>query len=156
MSVFKGHFIICFLMLLMSFIFVKHFELPCVEKCYINKRALPCLDYIEFIDYRSKTSLFFIHGLPSLHQSIHLAVVPTEMTRILLFLFWYCDQYWYSSVEKAGSHSLIPILIVFNVSGLCRSRFVIMFEGFLVSSVEVCMQGVRRLLFPLVFRGKTF
>ena len=25
----------------MSFIFVKHFELPCVERCYINKRALP-------------------------------------------------------------------------------------------------------------------
>ena len=25
----------------MSSIFVKHFELPCVERCYIN--ALPCL-----------------------------------------------------------------------------------------------------------------
>ena len=25
----------------MSFIFVKHFELPCVERCYINKLALP-------------------------------------------------------------------------------------------------------------------
>ena len=30
-------------MLLMSFIFVKHFELPCVERCYVNKLALPCL-----------------------------------------------------------------------------------------------------------------
>ena len=28
-------------MLLMSFIFVKHLELPCVERCYINKLALP-------------------------------------------------------------------------------------------------------------------
>ena len=27
----------------MSSIFVKHFELPCVERCYINKLALPCL-----------------------------------------------------------------------------------------------------------------
>ena len=27
----------------MSFIFVKLFELPCVERCYINKLALPCL-----------------------------------------------------------------------------------------------------------------
>ena len=25
----------------MSFIFVKHFEWPCVERCYINKLALP-------------------------------------------------------------------------------------------------------------------
>ena len=33
-------FLMCF-MLLMSFIFGKHFELPCVEKCYINKLALP-------------------------------------------------------------------------------------------------------------------
>ena len=30
------------------FIFVKHFELPCVERCYINKLALPCLAYIKF------------------------------------------------------------------------------------------------------------
>ena len=29
----------------MSSIFVKHFELPCVERCYINKLALPCLAY---------------------------------------------------------------------------------------------------------------
>ena len=28
-------------MLLMSLMFVKHFELPCVERCYINKLALP-------------------------------------------------------------------------------------------------------------------
>ena len=27
----------------MSSIFVKHFELPCVERCYINKLALRCL-----------------------------------------------------------------------------------------------------------------
>ena len=27
----------------MSVIFVKHFELPCVERCYINILALPCL-----------------------------------------------------------------------------------------------------------------
>ena len=27
----------------MPFTFVKHFELPCVEMCYINKLALPCL-----------------------------------------------------------------------------------------------------------------
>ena len=31
-----------------SFIYVKHFELPCVERCYINKLALPILQ-IQFI-----------------------------------------------------------------------------------------------------------
>ena len=31
----------------MSSIFVKHFELPCVERCCINKRALPCLALIK-------------------------------------------------------------------------------------------------------------
>ena len=36
----------------MSFIFVKHFELPCVERCYIND--LPCLALIVFILFVSR------------------------------------------------------------------------------------------------------
>jgi len=45
MTVFKCHFIVCFRCTIIALkvvnIFVKHFELPCVKKCYINKLALP-------------------------------------------------------------------------------------------------------------------
>ena len=40
----------------MSFTFVKHFELPCVERCYINEPALPndklCLNKTNQSDFR--------------------------------------------------------------------------------------------------------
>ena len=41
----------------MSSIFVKHFELPCVERCYINKLALPCLSVMDFIGVGTLTFL---------------------------------------------------------------------------------------------------
>ena len=66
----------------MSSIFVKHFELPCVERCYINKLALPCLayskclakplcSYIEHAAIVMFLSYHFLRGTLGLHECVN-------------------------------------------------------------------------------------
>ena len=61
------------------FIFVKHFELPCVERCYINKLALPVRVVLDRPVWgrrscqgcRSRGDQDLVAGCPEAYQRSH-------------------------------------------------------------------------------------
>ena len=65
-----------FLLLLMSFIFVKHFELPGVERFYIKKLALPPLEGLSQNSVSSRTTNTELRNTNWIHESLIERYIP--------------------------------------------------------------------------------